>query len=403
MAIQKLGRNDPLCGYSIYASVAPGQRDALIKAGANDPKVSKAMGAMVGMALADAYGHMFEFLPAVDEPLAKEAKAGKDVPYFDAASHTFTGVSNAFHLQLGQWTDDTAMGLCIADSLICNKAFDGSDQRTRFWNWWNHGYNNAFSHDDSRSSSVGLGGNISKSLAACRSDRVPAPVYEAQTEDAGNGSLMRLAPISIMFAGSAALSEMARASSYTTHPGIIAAEACAFHAYVVSRALALEGPVDPKKFLDKVCEEYSGFLEGKSGWGWDQMHELVGSAPTKPTEACWNWRAPKLAITESLHARGRSYNGYPVSAGYFGAYSMDGLAMALHAVYNNSTFEDTVAHAMNLLGDADSTGSIAGQIAGALYGYKAVPEKWLQNLNKWDDGEIALRAVLLSHLNTASA
>merc|ERR1719456_1245724 len=116
------------------------------------------------------------------------------------------------------------------------------------------------------------------------------------------------------------------------------------------------------------------------------MIQLVSSAPTRGEEACWNWRAPTLAIDQTLKTRGRRYNGYPVSAGYFGAYSMDGLAMALHAVYNNTTFADTVAHAINLLGDADSTGSIAGQIAGALYGFDSIPRTWRDNVQKWDDG-----------------
>merc|ERR1719258_695233 len=96
-------------------------------------------------------------------------------------------------------------------------------------------------------------------------------------------------------------------------------------------------------------------------------------------------------IAKTLQTRGRQYNGYPVSAGYFGAYSMDGLAMALHCVYHNTDFKSTVAHAINLLGDADSTGSICGQIAGALYGYNALPPNWMENLFRWDDGEIALR------------
>jgi ADP-ribosyl-[dinitrogen reductase] hydrolase len=38
-------------------------------------------------------------------------------------------------MKLGQWTDDTSMGLCLADSLIIKKKFDGSDQRIRYWNW----------------------------------------------------------------------------------------------------------------------------------------------------------------------------------------------------------------------------------------------------------------------------
>merc|ERR1719272_716541 len=102
---------------------------------------------------------------------------------------TFHGESNTFHLQRGQWTDDSAMGLCMADSLILRRGFDGVDMRVRFWCWWNRGYNNAFRKDSSRSSSVGLGGNISKSLADVSTlsgagKEVP-PMYAATTEDAG--------------------------------------------------------------------------------------------------------------------------------------------------------------------------------------------------------------------------
>eukprot|EP01043_Picozoa_sp_COSAG02_P058370 COSAG02_NODE_7254_length_3095_cov_5.552403_2_plen_81_part_00 len=54
---------------------------------------------------------------------------------------------NKFFLQMGQWTDDCSMGLTIADSLIVKRAYDGSDIRMRFWNWWNCGYCNAFRKD----------------------------------------------------------------------------------------------------------------------------------------------------------------------------------------------------------------------------------------------------------------
>ena len=64
-------------------------------------------------------------------------------------------------------------------------------------NWWNCGYNNAFRYNVAKGS-VGLGGNISKSLNL-EIGKVPSPVFHSQTDDAGNGSLMRLAPIPIRF------------------------------------------------------------------------------------------------------------------------------------------------------------------------------------------------------------
>merc|ERR1712187_175547 len=112
-----------------------------------DNRLNRAMGSMCGMGVGDALGHPFEFLPAQDTP---------DRTYFDLASFKFFGESNAFRLQRGQWTDDAAMGLCMADSFIIKECFDGSDMRVRFWCWWNRGYNNAFRKDPRRSSSVGL-------------------------------------------------------------------------------------------------------------------------------------------------------------------------------------------------------------------------------------------------------
>merc|ERR1719410_2907875 len=149
------------------------------------------MGSMCGMAVGDALGHAFEFMPTQDTPGSA---------YFDLKTLRFHGESNAFRLERGQWTDDASMGLCMADSLILRRGFDGSDMRIRFWCWWNRGYNNAFRKDSRRSSSVGLGGNIAKSLNAISSTRrtsirwwlncvrrrgqtVP-PTYDAGTEDA---------------------------------------------------------------------------------------------------------------------------------------------------------------------------------------------------------------------------
>merc|ERR1712137_1293267 len=85
---------------------------------------------------------------------------------------------------------------------------------------------------------------------------------------------------------------------------------------------------------------------------------LVRSSPARDEELCWNWKGERLELDATLRARGRTYNGYPVTRGYFGAFCMDGLAMALWAVYNTSCFDDAVTRCANLLGDADSHASM---------------------------------------------
>lgn len=386
-------RRGNLNNYSILKPISVDRKRAMVETAAQDPVLDKIMGVMVGMAVGDALGHPYEFLPVTDEPTNQ---------YFDLKTYQFKNESNVFALKRGQWTDDAAMGLCMADTFLMKRQFNGSDMRVRFWCWWNRGYNNAFRKDNSRSDSVGLGGNISKSLNIlnmCRSvDDVP-PSYDAKTEDAGNGSLMRFAPIPV-YLHCAPLEEMhdiARKCSYTTHPGIIAAEACAFLAHLIRRALELTAPMCPREFLEKYTQDYYEVagLGQKSGWGWDQMKWLVTSSPVSAKERCWNWKADTLDLAGTIGARGYSYNGYPVSEGYFGSYCMDGLAMALWSVYHTSSFDEAVTRSVNLLGDADSHGSITGQLAGALYGYSTINPKFVEWLAEWDDYEFAVRALLL--------
>ena len=129
-----------------------------------------ACGALVGLSVADALGHKVEFEDACD---------GRSTDHFyDIKSGCFVNPLNSFELEPGQWTDDTSMALCLADSLLYSAArnqahsdndqpgakrqksdqgenkfsnqYNGSDLRARFYAWWNHGYCNAFRFDAAR-------------------------------------------------------------------------------------------------------------------------------------------------------------------------------------------------------------------------------------------------------------
>merc|ERR1719345_266615 len=128
------------------------------------------------------------------------------------------------------------------------------------------------------------------------------------------------------------------------------------------------------------------------------MKWLVEGKPINTTERCWAWREESLDIAATLNARGSSYNGYPVSAGYFGSYALDGLAMAMWAVYHTKSFDEAIEKSINLLGDADSHGSVAGQIAGALYGHSTIHPQFIKWVSKWDEHEFAFRGILLHEL-----
>jgi len=134
------------------------------------------------------------------------------------------------------------------------------------------------------------------------------------------------------------------------------------------------------------------------------MMKLIKSEESDDsTERCWNWKSKygELGIDKTMINRGSHYNGYPNTQGYFGSYCMDGLAMGLHSLYNSTSFGDAIKKAVNMLGDADSTGSIAGQLAGAWYGFKDVfydnngQQFLFRQIAKWSDYEFGLRAILL--------
>lgn len=375
------------------------EREALCEALSSDTDFDRGMGSVVGMAVGDAVGAPLEFIDATD-PGHAESSYSRET---DAYQRPF----NKFRLRPGQWTDDASMGLCLADSLLSMGRFDGSDVRVRFWSWWFRGSNNAFRKDLDRHGSVGLGGNISRSLYSMQPGKPVCKIFPSQGADAGNGSLMRLAPVPLAHRTSAAAAARAAfASSLTTHPGPIAAEACAFLATLLVRAMAEFRTTDvaegARAFLERVADEYvtTELCGGREVGGRPGTVELArmlrSSEADGGFERCWNWRAASLEVRATLAARGSTYNGYPNARGYFGSFCLDGLAIALHSIAATDSFGGAIERCVNHLGDADSTAAICGQIAGALYGWRAIDARWKSQLHRWDDAEIALRAALLT-------
>jgi ADP-ribosyl-[dinitrogen reductase] hydrolase len=116
---------------------------------AGDSGEDRAMGALLGLAVGDALGAPLEFMPVRDHgtppSLAGMLGAEEGALLPDQRAH------NVFRLRPGQWTDDTAMALCVADSLLASGfALRPSDLMLRFAAWWHAGYNNAFTHDEER-------------------------------------------------------------------------------------------------------------------------------------------------------------------------------------------------------------------------------------------------------------
>ena len=356
----------------LKAKITPDEKkELLIKYNLTDIE-RKAIGSMLGMAIGDAMGARYEF---------KKVRYDKQ-DLFDMGK---PGISN-FGMEPGQWTDDTSMGLCLADSLLMNNGkLNQHDLMRRFLCWWYGGYNNAFRNNTIPRRSVGLGGNISQSFS--RYIQYQEPETKAGDENtSGNGSIMRNAAIPICFHYDIKLAcESARKQSLVTHQGLEAKECCSLLTHIIVKIFQEE------KLLDILNNLGNTFRTDVKS-----MKYLVNSKQEGDDKnRNWNWR-----IKEQYKYSPERVKNKP---GYVGSYAMDNMAMSLNILYNTDNFRNALVKIVNIRGDSDSVASVVGQIAGAYYGIETIPGDWIEAINKWDDGEIALRGYMLARLNSRAS
>ena len=151
-------------------------------------------GCLLGLAVGDAIGTTVEF-----------KARGSFVPVTD-----MTG-GGVFNLKPGQWTDDTSMALCLAESLVEKNDFDAHDQMTRYLDWYQNGYLS------STGRCFDIGGTTRQALEKFKATGKPMSGSK-HPSSAGNGSLMRLAPVAMFYAPNLARAQFfAAKSSRTTH------------------------------------------------------------------------------------------------------------------------------------------------------------------------------------------
>ena len=354
----------------------------------------RSIGSILGMAIGDAMGSRLEFQHFIYEDEYEKLKEKYNIPYLEDMG---TNPGGHFKLEPGQWTDDTSMGLCLADSLLVNDGkLDKYDLMNRFIAWWIGGYNNAFRLLEKPRRSVGLGGNISLSFR----QYLINPVEETKAGDkntSGNGSIMRNAAIPICFNYNIKEAcKNAKKQSLATHQGIQAEECCNILTYIVAKILNGENLKDvldnlnEKEILCDVNEE----KYQKYSSAYQSVESLIKSK-SDDFGNDWNWRTTKIYKYNPSRAKKQP--------GYIGSYAMDNLAMSLNIVYRTKKFHDAIIKAVNLRGDADSVASVVGQIAGAAYSVEGIPIDWIETIKKWDDGEIALRGYMLSRLHSGES
>ncbi len=282
-------------------------------------------GCLLGLAIGDAMGAPVEFM-----------KRGS----FETVTAYRSG--GKFRLNAGEWTDDTAMALCLAKSLLESNGFAPVDQLNKYTSWMYEGYMSC------TGKSIGLGKTCQRTLI--RYSRTKLAYTDIKHEKfSGNGSLMRLAPVCIYYADNLDNAvHYSALSSKTTHGSPIAVDCCRYMSYVIFHLFTFKDKQEifSQKFKDDTYAYFSEY----------PLHETL--------EHIINGDFMKKIESEIF------------SSGY----AIHSLEAALWSFYHTDTFEDAILKAVNLGDDSDTVGAITGQLSGAYYGLYGIPMKLLTSL-----------------------
>ena len=275
----------------------------------------RALGAMLGLAIGDAVGTTLEFRTRDTGELVTDMVGG-----------------GPFRLKPGQWTDDTAMTLALAESLAGGPDLDEQDFMARLVAWWRKGEYSC------TGACFDIGATMTAALTRWQRTREPhCGLTEAYW--AGAGSLVRVAPVAIRFwRDSARLRDVAARQSRTTHAAPEAVDACVAYAEMLADAIA-------GRPRSEVLKDRSDGLAGAI--------EAV---------AAGSWRGKARADI--------NVSGYVAHA----------LEAALWSVGRSADFRGAVLLAANLGQKSNTAAAIAGQLAGALDGGALLPKSWREKV-----------------------
>ena len=293
---------------------------------------SRILGGLYGSLVGDALGVPVEFAPR---------SARRTDPVTDMRAF---GTHNQ---PAGTWSDDGSLLLCSVESLV-TKGFDTEDMGQRFLRWCDTGHWAAHGR-------VFDIGNATRTALDRISMGTPAEQAGGTRErDNGNGSLMRILPVALC---SAKLSEdilgdrLERASAIT-HGHDRSKLACVFHGLFVRGLMAVQCPAESLK------QAQTGFARHDEGHAYlSHFHQVMN--------------ANLASVPESEIGSG--------------GYVVDTLTASIWCLLTTNSFSECVLKAVNLGDDTDTTGCIAGGLAGVFYGVEAIPADWMAALPRQED------------------
>jgi ADP-ribosyl-[dinitrogen reductase] hydrolase len=284
----------------------------------------KLRGMLIGLAIGDALGAPVEF---------------KTRGRFDEIKTYISG--GPFNLPAGYWTDDTSMALCLADSIIAKQKYDSFDVMSRYSKWIQEGYRS------STGKCFDVGNQISKSV----SKYLQTPIVSAdeqRVESAGNGCVMRLAPVVIASISSGKniidTERYSMISARETHYSVVAEHVTGIFGGLLQMVITGSTKDDIKTLISNLIKNKSSQIQS-----WQNLWEK-NIDEIKPT-----------------------------------GYVVDTVEAALWSFLTTSSFQEGALKAVNLGGDSDTIGAVYGQLAGGYYGHSNIPKDWTENLFMHED------------------
>jgi len=272
-------------------------------------------GVILGSAIGDALGGPLEFQPP---------------PSPDALVTDMIG-GGWQQLEPGEWTDDTHMSLCVAESLLAKKVFDPDDIAARFVGWMQSQPKDIGIHTQRILQQIADGGKW---------DSVSYADYIADPQNASNGSIMRCAPLSLFMCHHIEyLTDLSPVLSQITHAHPECQWSCVFLNILIASLL--------------VCGRVIDAVE--------MAYESIAGCPPTLAERIGTAMSSECRIEPS-------------------GYVLDTLEVALWVFLHTEDFESALVTAINRGGDTDSVGAVTGALAGAWYGASRIPDRWIRDV-----------------------
>ncbi|WP_353649590.1 ADP-ribosylglycohydrolase family protein [Nakamurella sp. A5-74] len=305
----------------------------------------RACGVLLATAAGDALGAPYEFQPARGPELPVEMVGG-----------------GSFGWEPGEWTDDTSMAIAIAEI-----AATGADLRdtaahdaiVRRWVAW------AKTATDVGIQTRAVLSRVDDSWPAASAREYAQRQFEQGARSAGNGSLMRTAPVALAYltdatsAGEQATVEAAIAISDLTHADPETAEACVIWCVAIRYAV-LTGELDVRRGLRHLADDRAQV------WA-ERLDDAEGKRPSDFSKNGW--------VVGALQSAWSAISGTPIPE--------NGRAGDLQGEFRADHLHRALDAAVRCGHDTDTVAAIAGGLLGALHGASAVPAAWRRVLHGW--------------------